>query len=336
MQLQKWAAIKSAFTDRLIIGNGASIAVDSRFSFDSLFDAARNAGLISKRVAKVFTQFGTNDFEYVLRGLSTAHTVNQILQVPDRATKPAYHAVKTGLISVIGHIHPDRSDIEGNLPAISRFLRHFKTVFSLNYDLIAYWGMLHANENIGKNRLKDCFDAKRRFVYDNEWLRTPFGRNRRTTLVFYPHGSLFLGVDAFGTEEKIVSDSRRLVDVITQKWQVGGVTPLFVSEGSAGDKLRAIRRNGYLNYVYTERLSQRPDTPETLVIYGWSISDQDDHIVDALRKSRPKRVAVSFFAGNPNWRNEVQKTLLRLKQGFGIRERDVVFFRSDDVGAWNS
>lgn len=53
---------------------------------------------------------------------------------------------------------------------------------------------------------------------------------------------------------------------------------------------------GYLNHVYSEELPRRR---ESLAIYSWSMSEQDEHILAALAKSRPKRVAVSFHGGNP-------------------------------------
>lgn len=331
MKLTPWADIRSHYRDTVVIGNGASIAVDPRFQYRSLYAAARQAGLLTKSVADVFAHFSTSDFEFVLRALSNAHAINRILKVTDGVTNHTYGGVKAALIKTIQRIHPERSDIEKDLPKIEKFLRRFGTVFSLNYDLVVYWGMLRGNEEIGKHRLKDCFDAKRRFVYDGDWLRKPYGTNARSTLVFYPHGSLFLGVDAFGQEEKIVSDSEKLVRVIARRWNIGDVSPLFVSEGTSLDKLQAIRRNGYLNQIYTEELTKPRDT---LLLYGWSMSDQDQHILDALAKSKPQRVALSVYRGNGLWQNEAQRMLQRVKQTFRLAEKHISLFASDDAGAW--
>jgi hypothetical protein len=327
MKVRAWEDIRSEFTDAVVVGNGASIAVDPRFQYRSLHDAARNAGLLTRPVTDVFTYFPTTDFEFVLRSLSSAHAINKILKIKDATTAPTYKTVKDALIKIIQRVHPEHASVRSDLVAISKFLRHFDTVFSLNYDMIVYWGMLRGNEKFGANRLKDCFvAAKNRFEYDCEWLRKPYGAHSRATLVFYPHGSLFLGVDAFGVEQKIISDTRKLVDVIEQKWSVGGLSPLFVSEGTATAKLHAIRRNGYLNYVYSEEIPRRR---ESLAIYGWSMSEQDQHVLDALAKSRPKRVAVSFHGTNP-----APQSLQRVKQTFNISDQNIVFFKADDKRAW--
>ena len=67
MIIRNWADIRDQFTDAtIILGNGSSIAFDQRFHYDSLLQAANDAGFINAEVQAIFDQFQTNDFELIL------------------------------------------------------------------------------------------------------------------------------------------------------------------------------------------------------------------------------------------------------------------------------
>src|ERR1044071_4899904 len=71
----------------------------------------------------------------------------------------------------------------------------------------------------------------------------------------------------------------RLLDRVIAQWETGQWSPLFVSEGTNEQKLTAIRRSHYLNTVYAEVL---PALGQNIVVYGWSMSAHDQHLVDAI------------------------------------------------------
>lgn len=77
---------------------------------------------------------------------------------------------------------------------------------------------------------------------------------------------------------------------------------MFVSEGEPGEKKIAISKSPYLKFAYRKlEESERP-----LVIYGWSISGQDDHILSALHPRSTgirKRLAMSIYVGD---KSEIQ------------------------------
>ncbi|MBA3389013.1 MAG: DUF4917 family protein [Rubrobacter sp.] len=79
-----------------------------------------------------------------------------------------------------------------------------------------------------------------------------------------------------------------------------GVTrsPLFVSEGTSQEKMRVISGSPYLSFAYRNL----EESERRLVIYGWSMSSQDVHMLTALspqRRNRPKRtLAVSIYVDN--------------------------------------
>ena len=78
-----WKAIEADFSHGLILGNGASIAFDRRFAYQSLKDKATDLGLISTDVQRVFDHLHTADFELVLRMLWHASKINQSLDILD-------------------------------------------------------------------------------------------------------------------------------------------------------------------------------------------------------------------------------------------------------------
>ena len=82
MKIKQWNDIEEGFNHSIILGNGASIAVDSRLHYSSLYEAANSEGFITDEVSKIFDHFDTNDFEFVLQALANAHAING--GVPER------------------------------------------------------------------------------------------------------------------------------------------------------------------------------------------------------------------------------------------------------------
>lgn len=333
MKIRQWNEIEEDFNHSIILGNGASIAVDSRLHYSSLFEAANSEGFITSEVSQIFEHFDTNDFEFVLQALANAHSINSFLGITESKSGEAYGQVKKSLIQTVDSVHPTFEEVSDDLLAIATFLKRFDVVFSLNYDLILYWAMLRGNEHFGSNRFKDCFSGEGTFTYENDFLRKPYSGNDGATLVFYPHGSLFLGSNAFGEETKLISDNKPLTQVIGNRWRLGGIVPLFVSEGDSTRKVRSIRRNGYLNYVFSQELCR---STESLVIYGWSAADQDDHILGAIKQSHPKRVAISIWEGSSDPKNDVYVIRRKVRRVLGLDENKIEFFSSESPGAWKN
>lgn len=138
-QISDWNAIAQDFVDgngALLIGNGASRAVDTRFEYISLFKHAKKK-LMTADVQKLFTFFKTKDFELVLRLVWQATNINQALGISDNKTRDAYLHIRDCLIEVVREIHPDYQEIaEQTISTIYSFIKQFHTVLSLNYDLI--------------------------------------------------------------------------------------------------------------------------------------------------------------------------------------------------------
>jgi hypothetical protein len=312
-----------------LLGNGASIAVHENFDYRNLLTKARTNRLITKQVKTAFEHFKTSDFEYVLNMLWHARHLNMALGVNEIKTAIAYRKVKTALVKTIKHVHPEYSEVLPKLDGLSAFLKHFKTNVSLSYDLVVYWARMFANNQDSTISLKDCFLPTK---FDPNWrrLRKPIPPAKRTTLVFYPHGNIALVTDLVGNEHKvIVTTFFNLLNQIESTWNSENYVPVFVSEGSSERKLSAIYRSSYLTTVYEDVL---PDVGVSLVAFGWSFGDADAHILDSLSRGRLKRIAVSIFTKNPEWRSVRDNIRTKIKKAFPSRTRpEIVFFDSASV-----
>ncbi|KAF0810083.1 hypothetical protein A167_01114 [Alcanivorax sp. S71-1-4] len=291
-----WDALREPAWDTLLLGNGASIAIHREFAYPTLHSIADAKGLLPT-TAPIFAKLGTTDFEHVLLACWYADHVNVALGTPSAAISAAYSEVRTALIEAVHSVHPVHADVATDLQRAGAFASVFPTVFSLNYDLTLYWAMLLFNAANG-SWFKDAFhDGK--FQTDWEYLRRPYGHAAGATLVFYPHGSLAVARDYIGNETKLAVGAGAagdLLDTITRRWASGHYVPVFVSEGTSREKVAAIRRSRYLTNVYEEVL---PALGESLVVYGWSFDERDQHVLDAIAKKPPKQMAVSVFTSQP-------------------------------------
>lgn len=328
-EILQWAEIQENFQGgALLLGNGASMAVHPTFGYASLREAAQATGHLTQAVDEVFTSFGTDDFELVLRHLWQASLVNHALQVAPGKVEDAYRQVRAALIATVRDVHIPYDDASAHFEAIYTFMRGFKTVLSLNYDLIVYWSMMAGNNVLGR-WFKDGFQQGGVFREDWEALREPYGA-AGATLVFYPHGSLITARRNDYVERKLSAaggDAVGLLDHILEEWCGGEVVPLFVCEGTTTHKKQAISSSDYLARVFWGVL---PSISPTLVIYGWSISDQDQHVLEQLKLAKPNlfRIAVSVFGGN---QAEAQRMEAKLAE-LGVNE--LVFFDAQSPGCW--
>jgi hypothetical protein len=326
-----WTDLEDDFSDTLVIGNGGSIAIDSCFSYRSLLQAARDDKLITESIQKVFDYLETEDFELVMRLVWHAFHVNSALEIEEVATLTAYKDIRQALVKAVQRMHAGYEVVEPHLRPIWSFMQRFDDVLSLNYDLIVYWAMLEGNLELG-TWFKDCFIGGE---FDTEWerLREPYNASG-STLVFYPHGNLALATDIKTGDYKVTrSDSfdsllRRIVDT----WESGDSVPLFVSEGESKQKERAILRSGYLSTVYN---SVMPSLGPTYTVYGWSMSENDDHILRRIAGRRTTKIAISVYRGSRGARqldrdcSAIESRIAQLND-----EIEVFFFESDSAGCW--
>ena len=331
MELFEWSKIKKQFKGTLILGNGASIAVDNRLSYKSLYNQVRDSKKLNSELLGLFDYFRTSNFEFIMRLLLQSGTVNDAINIKDDKSKEYYNLLRATLIDTIRSIHPSYQVVKPYFTKIGEYLSNFKTVLSLNYDLLVYWAMLTENERLKCQWFKDCF-VDGEFKKDFRYLYLPQPPARGSTLVFYPHGNLFLVSDLYGDELKLSRTSDDyLLETVLSKWLEKDYIPLFVSEGTSTEKFRSITRSNYLNSVYESILSKRQGA---IVIYGWSASEQDEHIFDALDHPGITDIAISVHVENPEHESYCDMIEYRLHQTHCLKQAKLYFFDSKSEGCW--
>lgn len=324
--VKQWAEIAPYYHQgTILLGNGASIAVSQRFDYTSLLERARQGGLLTDDVNRVFQFFETSDFEFILRVVWQASNVNRSLRIQDDQTHQAYVNIRDCLIQAVRDVHPDYNQVNDHLPSIYHFLKGFDTVLSLNYDLLVYWTMTYGLNVQDGHQFKDCF--LRNGAFDDAWWRFRDRYGEKTnTLVFYPHGSLALCRNAMEQEFKIHSYGSGLLEKILQKWCSEQVVPLFVSEGTAQQKIASIHNSYYLSTVYREVLTTQRST---LTLYGWGLGEHDWHLLKQMHGTGIQRVAVSVFRDDQSYCHYAYH-VIRCHLG----RVDVDFFDSESPGCW--
>ncbi|MCL6742321.1 DUF4917 family protein [Kosakonia sp. R1.Fl] len=328
-RIYNWVEIANDYNrGSLLLGNGASMAIDDRFGYSSIIEYARDHGLLTDDIEQLFCFFNTADFELVLRLVWQASNVNRSLRIPDERTHAAYVRVRECLIQSVRDIHPEHQEISRDLPAIYNFIKRFSTVISLNYDLIIYWAIMYGTRINDNHLLKDCF-VSRRFYENWRNLRESFFYGQSVTLVFYPHGNLVLCRNNVEAEFKITNHEHGLLETVLREWQSEQVVPLFVSEGTAWQKINSIQNSSYLNTVYREVLTSLEDH---LVIYGWGLWPQDEYILQRIVSSGIRKIAVSVYRNDQAYCNRVYDTIIRI---LGVNVQ-VDFFNSESPNCWNN
>lgn len=322
----QWEEIKDDYAQAsLIVGNGASMAVSPNFGYGSLYDAAVELKHISKPVQDVFDSFDVNDFELVLRRLWQAKLVNTALDIEHGKVEESYQQVRTALIATVRDVHVSYQEAEEHLVHIYKFMQPFSKVLSLNYDLIVYWAAMLGNRELGP-WFKDCFTPD---YFCSGWQERaePYGAAKGATLFFYPHGNLVLHHHEFSSVKKITARADGdLLESILDKWERRDLAPAFVCEGTQESKEQSISSCDYLEKIFYEVL---PDVGQNIVIYGWSMAEQDEHLLQQISKSKAKKIAVSVYKADETFMGRVEKQLTDI----GVEE--VVFFDCESAGAWN-
>lgn len=329
------AEIKDNYENgNLIIGNGASVALHQKFRFDSLKEEAEKLRLFNDDISKLFIEFDTSDFELILRLVWHAKLINKHLGIVDQKLDSAYENIKQALIKVVKEVHCEHSDIADQLPQLYQFTKQFRTVVSLNYDLILYWILMYGNRNEDGHRFKDCFQGSG--LFRNNWqdLRNPIRKEKEVTLSLYQHGNLSIFRDAKNTETKVQrGDFEGLLEVITSQWEDNKI-PLFVAEGTGTKKLESIKSSSYLSTIFYEVLPDLITQKANLVIYGWSLGKQKSHLVKQIFKNKQSgKVAISIFQNNQEECHRIYRLIKNEKVAPNI---EIEFFDSQSSGCWNN
>jgi hypothetical protein len=193
------------------------------FGYSSLLGLARAAGRVSSIAEQLFAQEGSPDFEAVLRRLHTAVEVAATFGWKTDDLLGQYASVQAALRDTVVGVHVPWAVAAASLAQIRTAMLEHGEVFTSNYDLIAYWALMH--EGNPGNPLKDLFwgDGRTFDELDSEV--------QDATPVYWLHGGVHLQALPSGVARKRVQDGANLLTTFTAD-SGAGVVPLMVTEGS--------------------------------------------------------------------------------------------------------
>jgi hypothetical protein len=289
--LPTWDAIKrEADWTGLLVGNGASIAVSPAFHYDSLYDiAGSGAGQhrLSEADVRLFDALETKNFERVLSSLKTTGLVGMALGLGiDSTLEVRYSSIQTALFDAVHTVHVPWEEVSREtVPSLFDTMREYRYVFSTNYDLLLYWAAMHDG---GRGFLdflwngdRNEFSASRTSVFDSfdHWTR-----------VLFLHGGIHLRRLRGGGTRKVVARDGALLEQFETQYS-DEESPLLVSEGESAGKLESIASSDYLSFAFEKFATHEGG----LVVFGHSLSDQDDHLVKPLKRARYQPIAISML-----------------------------------------
>jgi hypothetical protein len=322
----QWQLIEKNYPQPdLLLGNGFSISFSPNFTYRSLFDT-----FLSKCTSPydtLFLEFGTTNFELILKYLTYAKKVNEILSLDTSLIDSTITMLKNGLIATINEIHPKVKDVDwSSIESIVPQLRAFGDIYTTNYDLYLY------------HITMKCLDLHRKdnsFIpYQDYFWKTitpgflefqDFQNLGPYKNVYYLHGALFIfnqGISDLKIRRGKVTDE--LIDIISSEIN-NNHFPLFITEGKADDKLAAIGRSNYLYFC----LSNLKNSKAPLLIYGNALSDYDDHIVNAL-KSNPRDLVITMYPEGKD-KLQLQNEKFSIWAKFNNYPKEVQFIDSRSV-----
>lgn len=333
----------------LLLGNGFSIACKPDiFTYQSLQEQADYKEL--PEVARIFEALATRDFEVVIKALQDTSLVLPFYdpEADALARKISGQAgiLKQLLVKTIAGNHPNSpNEIDDEKYwACRKFLAHFLAsnnsgnVYTLNYDLLLYWAVLHEDmpfsdpidlrKNDGFGR--DDYEAIENFViWQGE--SSAHGQN-----IHYLHGALHLfdaGVDLHKytwsqTGVRLMDQARDALD--------RGLFPLFVSEGNSDQKLTKIKHSGYLYHSFKSYSKVMETKGATLFIYGHSLADNDVHVLNKIARGKVEDIYVSVHgdidsASNQQLVTNAEALMSRRTRGVPL---NVVFYDAASANVW--
>lgn len=300
--IYSWNDIKDNYKNPdLLLGNGFSIQFSSNFSYNSLFEVfLKNC---PSKYQALFKEFGTSNFELILKYLTYAKRVNEILGLETKQIQETIEILRNGLIKTINEVHPRKNSVNfDKITHLAEIFKDFGNIYSTNYDLFLYHIVLATKDlnKIDKNVVvyQDYYWGKKNVPIGFREFMGYQDLNPYKS-VYYLHGSLFLfeyGIfySKLTHNENIFSE---FLDAISEEIK-NDRFPIFISEGNFDEKYKNIQSNQYLTFC----LNKLEDSKSDLVIFGnsiFSLEDVDRHILNAIKNNKNK-IVYCIYCHNKN------------------------------------
>ena len=327
---------KAGSKKHLLLGNGFSIALMRNiFSYDSLLEKADFSTV--PHAEELFETLNTQDFEAVIRLLVDMEQALRCYDVcpPDLLSQVKTDAteVKTILANAIAQNHPNRPfDVTDNQYAACRsFLWNFQHIYTLNYDVLLYWALMKDDVDGLKIRCDDEF----RNSEENEDALYVSWQDSHSSTVHFLHGALHI-FDA-GYEVTKFTWSKTEIAIVDQIRAALNEDkyPLFVAEGHSHDKLNKIMHSAYLH----KALRSFSSIGGSLFIFGHSLDDNDDHVLDKIPTSKIQDLFVGLHDDSNSTHNQkiINKARKFQEERSAIRRKpqlNVYFYDASTAKVW--
>lgn len=286
----------------LLLGNGFSRAYNDKiFSYTSLSDYAKNGG--NDSVKHLFDVTKTSNFEEAIHAVDVSVDIIEGIETTDKELikrlRDLSEAAKCSLIEAITELHPEYvfKLKEHEIKKCGTFLSPYvckdcdSSIISTNYDLLLYWVLMRFGD---ENSEVDCCDG---FSYDVDDYDSnyEFDKNEHSLIwtscsfqnVYYLHGALhlFSSIEGVMKEQYRESAEKPLILDRIKERIYRRQYPLFVTEGDGDAKKRQISKSAYLSNCFNHLKTLNG----SLVTFGFSFGDSDQHVIDAINKAASKR-----------------------------------------------
>ena len=322
----------------ILLGNGFSIACRANiFVYDRLFEQA-DFSRLSPAAREAFTVLSTTDFERVIKALRDSAALAAAYRIDPHVAQQMIddsNNLKEILVQTIAASHPEiPSDIsDDEYAACQKFLAHFSTIYTFNYDLLLYWTRMH-QEWGGQTTSDDGFrpteeEFETGLASDYVVWESSQAHDQN---MWFLHGALH--VFDTGTEIRKFTWVRtgiRLIEQIRNALQ-NDFFPLFVAEGTSDEKLERVRHSDYLAKAYRSFES----IGGCLFIYGHSLAENDEHYLRLIERGKITDLFVGLH-GNPD--SDGNKRIVRraelMKSNRGNRRPlRVTYYDSGSASVW--
>lgn len=325
----------------VLLGNGFSIAVRSKiFTYNSLFSRAKESGMLTPELQRVFSELGTTDFEQVMEALQNAANLVRFYEKTNPKLAKRFdddaEKLRDVLAETIASNHPTRPHdlTDDQYLSCRHFLANFTgSIYTLNYDLLLYWTLMHSELDPEVN----CDDGFRNGEDRHEDFVLWEVQNTNKQNIFYLHGALHI-YDA-GADLVKYTWKRTDIALIDQiKKSLGKREyPLIVTEGTSGQKMERIQHSSFLGRAYRSFAGVCEKPKSSLFIYGHSLASSDEHLLKLIDHGKIGKVFVGLY-GDPS--NEANRKLIARANLFAAR-RDpdypliVRFFDAQSAHVWD-
>jgi len=275
----------------LLLGNGLSISIHDRFSYENLLRASSKIDGSRKAVYDLFYDFKTSNFEDVMGKFQDSLLIYDKLNISSDESRSviqsAIKSIREIFLKSLNDVHPrSLCDIHNfdKINALHWFLSFFDSVFTTNYDLLIYWVLSKFNyKKTTGEMFSDGFGRKEGdgLVWSNMNIQN----------LFYIHGALHIKhSDSFFAEKvEFIENGVSILDQVRENLEKS-YYPIIILEGTSSQKINSINSSAYLSFCF-ERLKR---IQGHLFIHGSSFGDNDSHIYESIFSNKDiKRLYVS-------------------------------------------